>query len=109
MAIAVNDALFLVKEWEPLGGQRQQRALFDLEKLPHLLFCRAVNALVGDVLLPMQQMSVLFSQRWKDAAFERVLLDVIDARFDFAKPGIRDRRGRLPVGRGRADADDSRA
>ncbi len=68
VAVAMDDALVFVEERETFGGQRQQRALLALEKLPHLLLGRAVNAQIGDVLFPVQQMRVLFRQRGEDAA-----------------------------------------
>ena len=73
--------------------QRQQLRLLNLgEDLDHLLSRGAVNPQVGDFRFPLQQMLILFGQRDKREALERIALHILHAAFD------------LPLVPGRAQA-----
>src|SRR5207245_1015091 len=98
VTVAVHLALAFVKEREPPRWQGPQGRPFHLRKqLADLLADRAVDTLVGDRVLPVEQMAVLFFESVEDLTLEGIALDVADTRLDFplvprrARPRRQDR------------------
>jgi len=81
----VDHALAFVKERETLCRQRQKRGALDfLEECPDLFAGRAMDALVGGVRFPVEQMIVVFGEALEEQILEPVVLDVFHAAFDLA-------------------------
>jgi hypothetical protein len=85
VAVAGDLASDLVKEREAIGGERMEGGLLDgLEVGAHVLFGGAVDARVGDTLFPVREMAVEIGESRDVAAFEAVVLYVLDAALDLA-------------------------
>ena len=81
----MNSALGFLEVEEGLGWQRAQRGLLDgLEAGEDVLLGRAVDALIGNSLLPLAKMGVLGGDIGELMSFEGVLLHVVDVTFDLA-------------------------
>ncbi len=78
MSVAVNRTFGFAEKAESADGQRQKSRLFDLsEDLADLLTCGSVDASVGDIGFPVQQMAVLLGQAGKLPALQGVRLDIL--------------------------------
>ncbi len=85
MAVTVDLPLGLVEEGEPSNRQRRQRRPFHfLEGLLHLLAGGAVDAGVGHLRLPLQQMSILLGETGEGSALQGVALNVAHVALDLA-------------------------
>jgi len=78
VSVAVNRTFGFAEKAESADGQRQKSRLFDLsEDLADLLTCGSVDASVGDIGFPVQQMAVLLGQAGKLPALQGVRLDIL--------------------------------
>ena len=81
----MNSALGFLEVKEGLGWQRAQRGLLHgLEAGEDVLLRCAVDALIGNGLLPLAKMDVLGGDIGEVMSFEGVILHVVDVAFDFA-------------------------
>ena len=84
MAVTVHLADAFFKAWEKRIRQRLQKRAFISKTAFDLLLGRAVNALVGNLPLPVQQEVVLFRQAGKHPAFQRIGFDILHRAFHLA-------------------------
>ena len=85
MAVPMDPSAALVKVGKTLQGQRPKSKTFHLRKdLADLLAGGPMQPRVGHVLLPIGQELVLKDQAGERSSLEGVILDVIDAAFNFA-------------------------
>ena len=83
-AIQVHDTLAELIETEGLQRQFEQRRFFLGEHRRHLALGGAVDARVGPARLPAVEVSLGVGEALQALAFERCVLGVADAAFDFA-------------------------
>ncbi len=82
MSVAVNQTFGFTEKAKSADRQRQKSWPFDLsEYLADLLTCSPVDASVGDIALPVQQVAVLLSQAGELPALQSVGLDIFYATF----------------------------
>ena len=83
-AVQMHRALAVLVIAKGFDGQRQQRRLLLGEHGRHLAFGSAVDARVGPALFPAVEVGLRFVQALEAQPFERRVLRVADAPFDFA-------------------------
>ena len=97
--VTMHRPLSFMEEREPTGWQRQQCRTLDLPKdFANLLTRRAVDACIGDVGLPVQQVAILGGQTGESPALQCVAFNIADPSLDLALVAGRVRLGRQDHG-----------